>query len=407
MVRSVVLWSLIAITVDIGLARLGYGLVLPAIRADVAGSFSAFGLVATLHFAGYLTGSLAAPLALRRDRTARYSATFAHLLVGVTLIASAFSRTLLELTVARAFMGLGCGLGVAAVITGALERVGPAQRAGVSGRAWSGIAVGLFLSAPATPWLLGGADRWRTGTLVTGAIGLVAAAGLWFAFARPPVTSTAATSPETPFRLLDLVKPRRYLFLAIGYFGFGAAYTAYATFIVAALRSYGLGTPAIAAVWFAFGVTALIGALSVGRIAGGRMRLAAFALSLGIAAVGSLFGLLPSVAAAVIGALCVGLGLASSPAIASAAARARSSAATGAAAFVAVTTIMSVGQVLGPAVAGAAADRFGPAIVPLVAFGIYAGGALAAAVDGVFQRASVRDAAAAPGARSSASPVAD
>jgi predicted MFS family arabinose efflux permease len=385
MVRSVVLWSLIAITVDIGLARLGYGLVLPAIRGDIAGSFSAFGLVATLHFAGYLTGSLAAPLALRRDRTARYSATFAHVLVGVTLIVSAFSRTLVELIVARAFMGLGCGLGVAAVITGALERVG-AQRAGVSGRVWGGIAVGLFLSAPATPWLLGGADRWRTGTLVTGAIGLLAAIGLWFAFARPPVTSAAAASAETPFRLLDLVKPRRYLFLAIGYFGFGAAYTAYATFIVAALRSYGLGTAAIAAVWFAFGVTALIGALSVGRIAGGRMRLAAFSLSLGIAAVGSLFGLLPSVAAAVVGALCVGLGLASSPAIASAAARARSSAATGAAAFVAVTTIMSVGQVLGPAVAGAAADRFGPAIVPLVAFGIYAGGALAAAVDGFFQR---------------------
>ncbi|HEX3463622.1 MAG TPA: YbfB/YjiJ family MFS transporter [Candidatus Elarobacter sp.] len=386
MARSVVLWSVVAITVDIGLARLGYGLVLPAIRNDIAGSFSAFGLVATLHFAGYLSGSLAVPFVLRRDVTARYTATFAHALVGVTLIASALSRTLAELTIARAIMGLGCGLGVAAVITGALERVGAAQRAGVSGRAWSGIAVGLFLSAPATPWLLGGADRWRAGTLITGAIGLVAAIGLWFAFAQRPLTTAAAQSLETPFRLLDVLKPRRYLFLAIGYFGFGAAYTAYSTFIVAALRSYGLGTAAIAAVWLAFGVTALIGALSVGRIAGGRLRLAAFALSLGIAAVGALFGLLPSVAAAVIGALCVGLGLASSPAIASAMARARSSAATGAAAFVAVTTIMSVGQVLGPIVAGAAADRFGPAIVPLVAFVIYAGGSLAAAVDGIFQR---------------------
>ncbi|HTD38242.1 MAG TPA: YbfB/YjiJ family MFS transporter [Candidatus Limnocylindrales bacterium] len=380
------LWSVVAITVDIGLARLGYGLVLPAIRNDIAGSFSAFGLVATLHFAGYLIGSLSAPLVLRRDRDARFSAAFAHAVVGVTLIVSAFSRTLGELIAARAVMGLGCGLGVAAVITGALERVSPAQRAGVSGRAWSGIAVGLFVSAPATPWLLGGADRWRAGTLVTGAIGLVAAVGLWFAFAQRPKTTAFAEARETPFRLIDLVKARRYLFLAIGYFGFGAAYTAYSTFIVAALRSYGLGTPVIAAVWTAFGVTALIGALSVGRIVAGRLRQAAFALSLGIAALGALFAIVPSIAAAVAGALCVGLGLASSPAIASAIARARSSAATGATAFVAITTIMAAGQVLGPMVAGSAADRFGPAVVPLVAFAIYAGGALAATIDGVLQR---------------------
>ncbi|MDB5072017.1 MAG: hypothetical protein JWM87_3128, partial [Candidatus Eremiobacteraeota bacterium] len=78
--------------------------------------------------------------------------------------------------------------------------------------------------------------------------------------------------------------------------------------------------------------------------------------------------------------------LAASPAIASALARSRSSAATGAAAFVAVTTIMSVGQILGPLAAGAAADRFGAAIVPLVAFAIYAVATVVALLDGVVQQ---------------------
>jgi hypothetical protein len=41
---------------------------------------------------------------------------------------------------------------------------------------------------------------------------------------------------------------------------------------------------------------------------------------------------------------------------------------------------------LGPVVAGAAADRFGPAVVPLVAFAIYAAGAVAATIDGLLQR---------------------
>ena len=384
--RAVALWSMLAITVDIGLARLGYGLVLPAIRAGMAGSFAAFGLVATLHFAGYLLGSLAAPLILRRDTGARASAAWSHAVVGLSLAASAVATTLPAFAVARTILGFACGLGVAAVITGALERALPRDRAAVSGYAWSGIAVGLFLSAPASPWLLGGPDRWREATVIVAALAVVTAAGLWRAFSGGVAQAASAAATETPFRIADLRDPRRYLFLALAYFGFGAAYTAYSTFIVAALRTLHFTTASIAVVWTALGVTALIGALSVGRIVAGRLGFIALALSLGIAALGSLLATVPSTAAAIAGALAIGLGLASTPAIASAIARRRSSAATGATAFVAITTIMSIGQVLGPLAAGAAADRFGPPVVPLVAFAIYAAGALFALFDGLVER---------------------
>jgi predicted MFS family arabinose efflux permease len=383
---AVALWSMLAITADIGLARLGYGLVLPAIRADMAGSFAAFGFVATLHFVGYLLGSLAAPLILRRDTGARASATWAHVVVALTLAGSAVATTLPAFAVARTIMGFACGLGVAAVITGALGRALPRDRAAVSGYAWSGIAVGLFLSAPASPWLLGGPDRWREATMIVAAIALITAAGLWRAFSGGAAQAPSTGIAETPFRIADVRDPRRYLFLSLAYFGFGAAYTAYATFIVAALRTLHFSTLSIAIVWTALGVTALIGALSVGRIVAGRLGFIALALALGIAALGSLLATVPSTAAAIAGALGVGLGLASTPAIASAIARRRSSAATGAAAFVAITTIMSIGQVLGPVVAGAAADRFGPPVVPLVAFAIYAAGAVFALIDGVIER---------------------
>lgn len=383
---AVVVWSMLAIAVDIGLARMGYGLVLPAIRGDISDTYAAFGFVATLHFAGYLLGSLAAPVVLRYDPTARASAAWSHALVAACLVASAFAVNLPQLAAARALMGFACGVGVAAVVTGALERVAPAARAGVSGRVWAGAAVGLILSAPATPWLLGGGGRWRLATLLVAALSAVVAAGLAAAFSALVPQRDAAAAPETPFRMRDLIDARRYLLLTIAYVGFGAAYTAYSTFIVAALRTVHLSTPQIALVWSAYGIAAFAGAMYVGRLVAGRFRLVAFALALGVAALGSLLGALPSVAAAIGGALGVGLGLAASPAIASALARSRSSAATGAAAFVAVTTIMSVGQILGPLAAGAAADRFGAAIVPLVAFAMYAVAAGVALMDGVVQQ---------------------
>lgn len=388
---AVVLWSMLALAVDIGIARMGYGLVLPAIRGDIAGTYAAFGFVATLHFAGYLLGSLAAPVVLRRDPTARTTVAWSHALVAATLVASAYASSLPQLAAVRAIMGVACGVGIAAVVTGALERVPATARAGVSGRVWAGSAVGLLLSAPVTPWLLGGAGRWRLATLIAAVLSAVVAAGLAAAFSAPVAARDAAAAPETPFRLRDLLDARRYLLLTIAYVGFGAAYTAYSTFIVAALRTLDLSTVQVALVWSAFGIAAFAGGMYVGTLVAGRLRLFAFALALGVAALGSLLGALPSVAAAIAGALGVGLGLAASPAIASALARSRSSAATGAAAFVAVTTIMSLGQIAGPLAAGAAADRFGAAIVPLVTFAMYAGAALVALLDGwVQQREAVR-----------------
>jgi len=159
---------MLALAVDIGLARLGYGLVLPGIRADISGSFAAFGAVATAHFAGYLAGSLVTPVLLRRDRSARTTVTVAHVAVGLSLFVCAFASDIIQLGVFRAVLGFGCGVGVAAVVTGALERVRPSARASVSGSAWAGIGVAVLLSAPATPWLLDGSGHWRFGTALAG-----------------------------------------------------------------------------------------------------------------------------------------------------------------------------------------------------------------------------------------------
>jgi predicted MFS family arabinose efflux permease len=372
---------MLALAVDIGLARLGYGLVLPGIRADIAGSFAAFGAVATAHFAGYLGGSLLTPVLLRRDRSARTTATLAQIGVGLSLFVCAFASDIIQLGVLRAVLGFGCGVGVATVVTGALERVRPSARASISGSAWAGIGVAVLLSAPVTPWLLDGQTHWRFGTALAGVLAVLVALGINRAFRNPVVSGETETLRETPFRIADLLQPDRYLFLALTYFAFGAAYTAYTTFIVAAFHALRFSTASIALMWCVFGVATIVGALNVGKIVGRYSRVA-FSFSMLLAAFGSLIATVPTFLAATAGAAGVGLGLASSAAIASALARARSSASTGAAAFVAITTFMSVGQIIGPVAAGAAADAYGLAAVAWLAFAIYAVGALLGWIDG-------------------------
>jgi MFS family permease len=81
------------------------------------------------------------------------------------------------------------------------------------------------------------------------------------------------------------------------------------------------------------------------------------------------------------GAILVGLGLAATPALVTAAARSRSSAADYARAFSIATAAMGLGQFAGPILAGGLADLFGAIAAPLFAAAAYALGAVFATID--------------------------
>jgi MFS family permease len=85
------------------------------------------------------------------------------------------------------------------------------------------------------------------------------------------------------------------------------------------------------------------------------------------------------------GSLCVGLGLCTTPAITLALIRDRSSVATAATAFVTITTVMSLGQIAGPAIGGALADRSGARRAHAHRGSICAGAVLGT-IDSVLQR---------------------
>ncbi|HEY6234718.1 MAG TPA: YbfB/YjiJ family MFS transporter, partial [Candidatus Elarobacter sp.] len=195
--------ALLAIGVDIGLARLGYGLLLPAIRADLGGSYGTYGLIGALHLAGYLGGTLAAPPLLRdRARIPRVIAV-AHVVVALSVGASAAAAGVLSLLLARVVIGFASGIGVAAVVTEMLERVPVARRGLASGIAWGGAGLALVVSAPAGAWALGDPSRWRIATLLC-ALPALAIAALAMRLAPPEPETGRAAAGDTPFGWRDL-----------------------------------------------------------------------------------------------------------------------------------------------------------------------------------------------------------
>lgn len=153
--------ALLAIAIDIGLARLGYGLLLPAIRSDLGGSYSLYGAIGAAHLGGYLAGTLLAARFIgerSREHLPR-AIVVAQSVVALSLAASAYTRSALALGAARTAIGIASGIGIVAAVTDALERVGAKSRGLASSIAWAGIGIGIIVSAPAGQWAIADPER--------------------------------------------------------------------------------------------------------------------------------------------------------------------------------------------------------------------------------------------------------
>ncbi|HEY0613059.1 MAG TPA: YbfB/YjiJ family MFS transporter [Candidatus Elarobacter sp.] len=371
----------LAIAVDIGLARVGYGLVLPAIRHDLGGPYSVYGAIAAVHLGGYLAGTIVAPSLMRDRRRLPAVTAIAHLAVAASIVVSALSPNALLLGIARAAIGVASGVGIASAVTDALERVAPERRGIASAIAWSAIGVALIVSAPAGAWTLAEATRWRLATALCALPALAVVLSAWRLSPHADgVDQPGTTSGDLPFRWSDLWRARNVFFVG-AYAGFGVAYIAFVTFAIAAFAARGIAAGAVTLIWAACGVAVIAGALGAGRLLGGVAHRWSLAIPLAAGGAGSFVATLPGVFGATAGTVCVGLGLAATPAVASAFARERSDRATAVRAFAAVTTVFGGGQLISPLIAGAIADRLGLGAVPLYAGTVFVLAAAAAGID--------------------------
>jgi predicted MFS family arabinose efflux permease len=345
---STVAAVMLACFVGQSFGRFSFGLLLPAMKADLRISYSLAGWLGTINLAGYLIGTVGTSIASLRipaHRLLQFGATVATVGIGVLAISTS--------TPALLFGMILCGIGGAAAWVPApsvAASVFPPERRGFAmGMTSGGIGTGIVLSVLLTNGIRAGASDqslWRQIWLLEGLIGVTAIAAT-FAFLRPIPAGAAA-----PPRLSALTSLPRWWSPTFSYVCFGFAYVMFATFVVAALQERDFTPVRATFVFAAFGAGNLTGALSVGRLSDqiGRRTTMAFCYLL----CGAMCALIihgPQLVAYPI-ALLFGLGM--SGAVVSLAAHIGDHVSPQAfsAAFGAVTAVFGVSQMIGPRIGG-------------------------------------------------------
>ena len=375
--HRLIVWAFVAMALDIGVARIAYGTVLPALRRDLDLSFLLGGVLSAANLAAYLAGTLLAPLLARRVSMPAL-ARWGHAVFAAGALATGIAADVHVLALGRGLTGLGAGIGLLALLVVVFERTRPDLRPVVSAAVWSGIGLAIVLSGLAAPILLSDAGNWRWAFLVSACLCLLVV----YEVGRLPGTTGVVRQPSKEARPLRPRPIPAWIGLFGAYFMFGVGYIAYSTFVGGRLAAAQAPIGTVILSWVSLGLGSIAGsALGAALLWSRRWKPLTLVLAFLSGSTGSLAALLPGSAGPLAGALLVGLGLASTPAIVTAFVRERTGDADYARVFSLATAALGIGQLLGPVIAGAMADHFGPDVVMVFAAGAYGAGALLAAWD--------------------------
>lgn len=339
--------------VALGLSRFAYALLLPEMRSDLGWSFADAGALNTANALGYLLGALvAAPIGRRFGDKSVF--VFGLLLTAIATGASGLSANFAVLLVLRLMAGFtgavafvsGAGLTSAAAAGGSASRAPT-----LLGVYFSGAGIGVTASALAVPPLIATLG-WRVGWLMLGALALAATVFGWSVLRRTPEPSYGAQSPGGGWSL------RFMTCKLIAYCLFGAGYIAYATFIIAYLRSSeGFDTRSITAFWTVLGMSAVVAAFAwgpiLGRLKGGH----GAAATISIVTIGAALPLLwPTPTGAYLSAILFGGSFLAVITAVTSFARKAAKPHAWTAAIGALTIAFGIGQCIGPVLSGALSD---------------------------------------------------
>ncbi len=375
--------AMLAIGLDVGVARITYGVVLPAFARDLQLSLTAAGLLGTLHLIGYLLGTLASPT-LNAKVSALALCRASHFVFACAMLVCGLASDVTTMAAGRFVAGLAAGFGVFSIFLIVFDATEPEKRSAAGSLVWSGIGVAIVASGLACgPILDGGA--WRLSFIVPAILALAVAVLI------PRTASAARAQPKaadaSPSRLAELTSAR-WIFLIAAYFLFAAGYISYSTFAGVMLKGIGLSSGGVTWFWVMYGASSIAGAaLGAALLSGGFARRIALSAALGSGAIGSLLvvhGENGSVFAA--SSVLVGLGSVATPAIVTFLIRNRTNDAAYPFFFTVGTASLGLGQLSGPAVGGLLADWFGLSAIGWFAAASYGAGMLAAAADGFFSQ---------------------
>ncbi len=240
-----------ALILTVGLARFAYTPMLPIMRDQAGLSYLAGGWLATINYAGYMSGALLA--ASISDLGRKY------VLYRVGLVVAVLSTAAMGLTddvalwaVLRFVAGLSSTAGLllaSGLVLNWLMRQGHRPELGLH---FTGLGLGIVVSGLAVAAMLGWLP-WDRQWLGLGALGLVFFVPAWLWLPAPAALTAGAAKPAAAAP----PPSRRWLWLFIGaYFCAGFGFVISATFIVAILEKLPLLAGKGGLVWVAVGLAA-------------------------------------------------------------------------------------------------------------------------------------------------------
>lgn len=272
--------ALVAVAAGIGqgFGRFVFPVLLPAMKRDVLGSYSAAGFLGTANVAAYLAGALLVMVvSLRRPAH--------HILLGGLVLSTAAMFTL---ATAAGFAQLVAGMVMAGIGGAAIFIPGPGLVGAAVRPSQRGLAVGVIGAGIGLATLVGtqfarfspgwwGDHAWRRVWALLGVISLLTLVAV-LAGLRPAASVQAARPRLAALRAAPGWKP-----YVAGYFALGFGYVLTATYLVAAMRERGFGVAHAANVYGLFAVGFMVGGPVVGRLSDRVGRAPALVVAYGVA----------------------------------------------------------------------------------------------------------------------------
>lgn len=368
----------------LGLGRFSLGMLLPSMGVTLDLSNSQMGLIGTCNFVGYM---LAVALAgvVTKHLGARRTITFGLLMVGLTMVAISWARTVFAVQTLYFLTGVGSGLANVPMMGLVSHWFLKSTRGRAAGIMLSGNGLAIVFAGFFVPFINRslGAEGWRSGWLIMGLMSAVIAL-LAFLLLRnepgeknlSPLGKAPAPSLAKDDGLSEKAKPKTHrgtlIHLGLVYAIFGATYVVYATFIVVSMvNERGFGEGVAGSFWAAVGFLGVFSGPLFGWISDhfGRKRGIIIAYSLFTISYALVATDLPDVFL-YISVFIFGVSIWSLPTIMSAAVGDYMGPAQAAKSFAFITLFFGGGQIIGPALAGYLADLTGSFNT---AFGLCAG----------------------------------
>jgi predicted MFS family arabinose efflux permease len=248
----------LGVTVTNSFARFAYGLILPAMKSEMAWTYAQAGWLNTANALGYIVGAVITMLFIgRRSPTLLFA--FGLITTTIALLATGLNAALWWQTMWRILAGLfgAMSFSTAGVLVAGLFKDSPRHNAlAIAILFGTGGGVGIVLAGAALPGMLDhyGNSSWPIAWVAVGAVSVsFLPLSLWAAAQLSVPVQIQSKAPALPIR--------RMLAQMAGYAGFGLGYIVYLTFLSAWMTEQSASAGFISAVWVLLGLCICISPL--------------------------------------------------------------------------------------------------------------------------------------------------